>query len=181
MEKSPDAFRTISEVAEVLDVPQHVLRFWETKFTQIKPLKRAGGRRFYRPGDIELIRGIQCLLYGDGYTIKGVQRIIRDQGIRFVMDTGRAKFSGEELVAPEMELATGKADLPIATPRKTTKARATTAPEATAEVAVGLTEAQSLALTKVLGELKALRAKMVAAKASAQLESDAPLFAQSPN
>ena len=189
MEKSPDAFRTISEVAEVLDVPQHVLRFWETKFTQIKPLKRAGGRRFYRPGDIELIRGIQSLLYGDGYTIKGVQRIIRDQGIRFVMDTGRAKFSGEELVAPEMELATGKADLPIATPRKATKARATAAPGATPdaapevspEVAVGLTEAQSQALTRVLGELKDLRAKMVAAKASAQLESDAPLFAQSPN
>ncbi|MBL8590501.1 MAG: MerR family transcriptional regulator [Methylobacteriaceae bacterium] len=84
MDKSPDAFRTISEVAEELDVPQHVLRFWETRFTQIKPLKRGGGRRYYRPEDVELLRAIRHLLYGEGYTIRGVQRILKDQGVRAV-------------------------------------------------------------------------------------------------
>ncbi len=86
MEKSADAFRTISEVASELDLPQHVLRFWETRFTQIRPLKRGGGRRYYRPDDLELLRGIRQLLYGEGYTIKGVQRILREQGVRVVMD-----------------------------------------------------------------------------------------------
>ncbi|MTH97774.1 MerR family transcriptional regulator [Roseibium sp. RKSG952] len=89
-EKSPDAFRTISEVAEDLDLPQHVLRFWETRFTQIKPLKRGGGRRYYRPDDVELLRGIRHLLYGEGYTIKGVQRILKEQGGRFVMQVWKA-------------------------------------------------------------------------------------------
>lgn len=84
-DKSPDAFRTISEVADDLDLPQHVLRFWETRFSQIKPLKRGGGRRYYRPDDVELLRGIRHLLYGEGYTIKGVQRILKEQGPRFVM------------------------------------------------------------------------------------------------
>lgn len=84
-DKSPDAFRTISEVADDLDLPQHVLRFWETRFSQIKPLKRGGGRRYYRPDDVELLRGIRHLLYGEGYTIKGVQRILKEQGARFVM------------------------------------------------------------------------------------------------
>ncbi|HQS46757.1 MAG TPA: MerR family transcriptional regulator, partial [Xanthobacteraceae bacterium] len=85
-DKSPDAFRTISEVAEDLELPQHVLRFWETRFTQIKPIKRAGGRRFYRPEDVDLLRGVRHLLYGEGYTIKGVQRILKEQGIHYVQD-----------------------------------------------------------------------------------------------
>jgi DNA-binding transcriptional MerR regulator len=89
MDKSPDAFRTISEVAEDLDVPQHVLRFWETRFAHIKPLKRGGGRRYYRPDDIDLLRGIRHLLYGEGYTIKGVQRILKEEGPRFVQSIGR--------------------------------------------------------------------------------------------
>jgi DNA-binding transcriptional MerR regulator len=84
LEKAPDAFRTISEVAEDLDIPQHVLRFWESRFSQIKPMKRGGGRRYYRPEDVALLRGIRHLLYGQGYTIKGVQRILREQGVRFV-------------------------------------------------------------------------------------------------
>lgn len=83
-EKAPDAFRTISEAAEELDLPQHVLRFWESRFREIKPMKRGGGRRFYRPDDLDLLRGIRHLLYGEGYTIRGVQRILREQGIRFV-------------------------------------------------------------------------------------------------
>jgi DNA-binding transcriptional MerR regulator len=82
--KAPDAFRTISEVADELELPQHVLRFWETRFRDIKPMKRGGGRRFYRPDDIDLLRGIRHLLYGEGYTIRGVQRILREQGVKFV-------------------------------------------------------------------------------------------------
>jgi DNA-binding transcriptional MerR regulator len=89
MSKGPDAFRTISEVAEELDLPQHVLRFWETRFTQIKPMKRGGGRRYYRPDDVELLRGIRRLLYGEGYTIKGVQRILKEQGARHVIGAGQ--------------------------------------------------------------------------------------------
>ncbi|HEY0330543.1 MAG TPA: MerR family transcriptional regulator [Rhodopseudomonas sp.] len=84
MDKAPDAFRTISEVADDLDIPQHVLRFWETRFVQIKPMKRSGGRRYYRPDDVDLLRGIRRLLYGEGYTIRGVQRILKEQGIKAV-------------------------------------------------------------------------------------------------
>src|SRR5579863_4879440 len=82
MEKTADAFRTISEVADELELPQHVLRFWETRFVQIKPLKRGGGRRYYRREDIDLLRVIRQLLYGEGYTIKGVQKILKEQGMR---------------------------------------------------------------------------------------------------
>jgi DNA-binding transcriptional MerR regulator len=84
LDKAPDAFRTISEVADELDVPQHVLRFWESRFPQIRPMKRAGGRRYYRPEDVDLLRGIRHLLYGEGYTIRGVQRILREEGPKFV-------------------------------------------------------------------------------------------------
>jgi DNA-binding transcriptional MerR regulator len=89
LNKAPDAFRTISEVAEELDLPQHVLRFWESRFPNIKPLKRGGGRRYYRPEDVDLLRGIRRLLYSDGYTIKGVQRILREQGVRTVQLVGQ--------------------------------------------------------------------------------------------
>lgn len=95
MQKSADAFRTISEVAADLDVPQHVLRFWESKFPQVKPLKRAGGRRYYRPGDIDLLRGIRVLLYGDGYTIKGVQKVLKERGPRFVTEAGSSRRASE--------------------------------------------------------------------------------------
>jgi DNA-binding transcriptional MerR regulator len=81
LDKAPDAFRTISEVADDLDIPQHVLRFWETRFSQIKPMKRSGGRRYYRPDDVDLLKGIRRLLYGEGYTIRGVQRILKEHGI----------------------------------------------------------------------------------------------------
>src|SRR5580700_2432387 len=84
LDKSPDAFRTISEVADDLDIPQHVLRFWETRFAQIKPMKRSGGRRYYRPDDVDLLKGIRRLLYGEGYTIRGVQRILKEHGIKSV-------------------------------------------------------------------------------------------------
>ena len=86
--KSPEAFRTISEVSEELDLPQHVLRFWETRFSQIKPLKRGGGRRLYRPDHVALLRGIKALLYDDGLTIKGVQKVLREQGSKAVVARG---------------------------------------------------------------------------------------------
>ena len=88
MDKSPDAFRTISEAADELDLPQHVLRFWETRFSTIKPLKRGGGRRYYRPEDVLLLKGIRHLLYDQGFTIKGVQKILKDQGARHVAAIG---------------------------------------------------------------------------------------------
>src|SRR3569623_2864449 len=84
VEKAPDAFRTISEVADELDIPQHALRSWETRFAQIKPMKRSGGRRYYRPDDVDLLRGIRHLLYSEGYTIRGVQRILKEHGIKSV-------------------------------------------------------------------------------------------------
>jgi DNA-binding transcriptional MerR regulator len=89
VDKSPDAFRTISEAAEELDVPQHVLRFWETRFAQVKPMKRGGGRRYYRPADVELLKGIRSLLYKDGYTIRGVQKILKEDGAAYVAGVGR--------------------------------------------------------------------------------------------
>ena len=88
--KSAEAFRTISEVSEALDLPQHVLRFWETRFTQIKPMKRGGGRRLYRPDHVALLRGIKALLYDDGMTIKGVQKMLREKGTKTVIARGSA-------------------------------------------------------------------------------------------
>jgi DNA-binding transcriptional MerR regulator len=91
--KSAEAFRTISEVAIELDVPQHVLRFWESRFAQIKPVKRAGGRRYYRPEDIDLLKGIRALLYSDGLTIRGVQKVLKERGLRHVADLGRGEVA----------------------------------------------------------------------------------------
>lgn len=90
MNKSAEAFRTISEVADELDVPKHVLRFWELKFPQIRPMKRGGGRRYYRPQDVELLRGIRHLLHTESYTIRGVQKIFREQGVDHIKDLARA-------------------------------------------------------------------------------------------
>jgi DNA-binding transcriptional MerR regulator len=110
MDKAVGAYRTISEVGEELDIPQHVLRFWETRFPQIKPMKRSGGRRYYRPADVLLLKGIRRLLYGEGYTIKGVQRILASQGAGVVQRAGGA--SGEELAGiAEAEPAGGLADV----------------------------------------------------------------------
>jgi len=112
VEKSPNAFRTISEVADVIDVPAHVLRFWESKFAQIKPVKRGGGRRYYRPNDIYLIRGIRDLLYSDGLTIKGAQKVLREKGSKHVMGRGEAAINGTASAqsdhAPAAEIAAAK-------------------------------------------------------------------------
>tara|TARA_Y100000591_G_scaffold253012_1_gene224591 strand:- start:599 stop:1027 length:429 start_codon:yes stop_codon:yes gene_type:complete len=117
--KSPEAFRTISEVSKDLSLPQHVLRFWETKFTQIKPIKRGGGRRYYRPEDIELLRGIKYLLYNDGYTIRGVQKVIKENGAKkiisspknnndFTFHKDEHKSSSENQIKPQVMIADSK-------------------------------------------------------------------------
>jgi DNA-binding transcriptional MerR regulator len=108
LDKAPDAFRTISEVAEDLDIPQHVLRFWETRFAQIKPMKRSGGRRYYRPDDVDLLKGIRRLLYGEGYTIRGVQRILKEHGVKSVQslaDSSQAVSFGaiEEAIGQSLQ------------------------------------------------------------------------------
>ena len=96
MSKSADAFRTISEVAEWLDLPTHVLRFWESKFSQIKPVKRAGGRRYYRPRDMQLIGGLKKLLHDDGMTIRGAQKLLKENGVQYVIDLSPPLEAGLE-------------------------------------------------------------------------------------
>ena len=106
MNKGPLALRTISETADALGVPQHVLRFWETKFTFIRPTKRAGGRRFYRPQDIDLLLGVKTLLYDRGFTIRGVQKLFKDEGQKAILNPTGERFSGpaDEIVATEQGL-----------------------------------------------------------------------------
>ena len=129
LEKSSSAFRTISEVAEELDVPKHVLRFWEGKFPQLRPMKRGGGRRYYRPEDIELLRGIRWLLYSDGYTIKGVQRILRDNGVKFVKLCWRDQngAGGRHDPEPNFDIPNLAAEAASAARRPRAESRAATA------------------------------------------------------
>ncbi|WP_082714878.1 MerR family transcriptional regulator [Falsirhodobacter sp. alg1] len=108
MDKSADAFRTISEVADILQTPAHVLRFWESRFLQIKPVKRAGGRRYYRPSDVALLSGIRRLLHEDGMTIRGVQKILKEQGVRHVAEHGRREEAGYIELEPEDEVHTAE-------------------------------------------------------------------------
>ncbi len=145
--KAAGAFRTISEVADELHIPQHVLRFWETKFPQVKPLKRGGGRRYYRPDDIALLRRVSDLLYIQGYTIKGVQRLLREGGGRLA-DNIPPPNEAERLAAaaeraqpapPQMQLL--MQDAPAAQPRRQTEA-----------------ERLRAALVHALSELEAMRA-----------------------
>jgi DNA-binding transcriptional MerR regulator len=156
--KAPNAFRTISEVADELHIPQHVLRFWETRFPQVKPLKRGGGRRYYRPDDIALLRRISDLLYIQGYTIKGVQRLLREGGGKLSDDIPPAPADEQE--AAEVERAAGLAvepELPI--PGLAPTELAPQAARATMRARVD-PEAERLRalLTETLHELEALRA-----------------------
>ena len=115
--KSAGAFRTISEVAIELAVPQHVLRFWESRFAQVRPVKRAGGRRYYRPEDIDLLKGIRALLYSDGFTIKGVQKVLKERGLRHVADVGRG--GGEQApVVPQVIEKIVYVEKPVAAVKK---------------------------------------------------------------
>jgi DNA-binding transcriptional MerR regulator len=110
VDKAPDAFRTISEVADELDIPQHVLRFWESRFPQIKPMKRAGGRRYYRPEDVDLLRGIKHLLYAEGYTIRGAQGILRDKGQKFVQSVWQPGAAGADAETADAELESAEVE-----------------------------------------------------------------------
>lgn len=164
--KAPNAFRTISEVADELHIPQHVLRFWETKFPQVKPLKRGGGRRYYRPDDISLLRQISDLLYIQGYTIKGVQRLLREGGGRLSDDIPPA--TPDERAEAEAERGTPVPDtepqlpmpglLPVVAVSPAKPARVAGRP-ATAEAAADSEVARLRAVLAVtLRELEALRA-----------------------
>lgn len=156
MEKAADAFRTISEVAEELDVPQHVLRFWETRFTQIRPMKRGGGRRYYRVNDVDLLKGIRALLYGKGYTIKGVQRIIKERGVSHLADIGRGQeHHGDSEPAKGVAVAAKPTTSPTSVSRTNPPLVAGSAP--VAPVAMGLTADQK-------EELKLAYADLAAAK-----------------
>ena len=115
-EKSPEAFRTISEVSEELGLPQHVLRFWETRFAQVKPMKRSGGRRLYRPDHVALLRGIKALLYDDGLTIKGVQKMLRESGARTVIARGKADAALSLEMTERSEAAAAEGMLPLELP-----------------------------------------------------------------
>ncbi|WP_374644065.1 MerR family transcriptional regulator [Tabrizicola sp.] len=120
MDKSPDAFRTISEVADQLETPAHVLRFWESRFPQIRPVKRAGGRRYYRPSDVALLTGIKRLLHDEGLTIRGVQKILRDHGVRHVAGLSDETVALDSLIAmPEAAEATAEGPPPEATAAET--------------------------------------------------------------
>jgi DNA-binding transcriptional MerR regulator len=158
--KAPNAFRTISEVADELHIPQHVLRFWETKFPQVKPLKRGGGRRYYRPDDIALLRRISDLLYIQGYTIKGVQRLLREGGGR-LSDDIPPPGADEQEAAEEEHGSSGAFEPELAFPgmppsaAQSAPVRTTPRPRADQEVEV---ERLRALLTDTLRELEALRA-----------------------
>ena len=129
-QKSAEAFRTISEVALELDVPQHVLRFWESRFAQVRPVKRAGGRRYYRPDDVDLLKGIRALLYTDGLTIKGVQKVLKERGLRHVAEVGRGNAPPPQTLVIERPVVVEKivyvekpAAVSAATPAPAKKAR----------------------------------------------------------
>lgn len=141
--KADGAFRTISEVADELDVPQHVLRFWETKFTQVKPLKRGGGRRYYRPEDVSLLKHIHNLLYTEGYTIKGVQKLLKGQGKNQIAAKADALEEAVQSVSPQPKAqVSGQIEVQV---------------QQSAKV-YNLSGQQRTALEDMLSELKALRA-----------------------
>ena len=161
--KSPEAFRTISEVASDLDVPQHVLRFWETRFVQVKPIKRAGGRRYYRPEDVDLLRGIRALLYAEGFTIKGVQKILRDKGLRYVAELGRGGANTPLSTTVFAQAETEPDEPRYARAAMAVLARAVEEPRTNAAT---LAEEERVKLEILLAELLQLKAKLRAAQAA---------------
>ena len=167
MEKSPEAFRTIREVAETMDLPQHVLRFWETRFPQIRPLKRAGGRRYYRPDDIERLRLIRRLLYDDGYTIKGVQKLFKEQGLQVLAngafeappspDSLQERGAGAHEETPAEQPVAARSAKPVE--REETAAGKGTAPPS-------MGEEELAALRQVLAEIHAAARVLAQARSS---------------
>lgn len=176
MDKAPEAFRTISEVATELDIPKHVLRFWETKFPQLKPMKRGGGRRYYRPEDIDLLRGIRTLLYDEGYTIKGLQKVFRQSGVTYVKNCWRSDLVDEQTLpqkptTPIPDIAGETAEhARKGTQRR--KERAKAAPKAQAKKKTdSLTPETRELLLAALTELEQCRALLVAASAKSAQQS----------
>ena len=157
-EKSPEAFRTISEVATELDMPQHVLRFWESRFAQVKPVKRAGGRRYYRPEDVDLLRGIRALLYREGFTIKGAQKILREKGLRYVAELGRVTAGSSPAPAPIEAVV----EVPRQRATLTVVERVT---EEESDLATSLAHQERVKLEILLAELMQLKARLRAARA----------------
>jgi DNA-binding transcriptional MerR regulator len=173
VDKAPNAFRTISEVAQELEIPQHVLRFWESRFREIRPMKRGGGRRYYRPEDVALLRGIRHLLYGEGYTIRGVQRLLREQGQQFVQNVWQpgAPQPAADASARALEAADVTGDEPE--PRPTQPRRPAERPEVShhdaddiarrAQPRAGLPREETQKLQAALDELDACRRLLDAA------------------
>ncbi|MCU0953883.1 MAG: MerR family transcriptional regulator [Hyphomicrobium sp.] len=164
MAKAAEAFRTISEVASDLDVPKHVLRFWEAKFPQIRPMKRGGGRRYYRPEDLELLKGIRRLLHAEGYTIKGVQKILREQGVDQVK--AFAHITTTEKTKPRRGKADGAAAAALAgsnhsAPAKSANSKPARTRETPAQIGV--------VLQKAIAELQACR-RLLLGEAEQQTE-----------
>jgi DNA-binding transcriptional MerR regulator len=174
LSKSPEAFRTISEVSKELDVPKHVLRFWETKFAQLKPMKRGGNRRYYRPEDVELLRGIRTLLHDEGYTIRGLQKVFRDQGVGYVKsywrDAPRETMQTKSALPDLAGEAAGharKAALERAKAPPTHGRAAGAAKPAAKDAGNGLGPAQRSALEAALSELEQCRELLASAPAAA--------------
>lgn len=151
MSKAAEAFRTISEIADELDVPKHVLRFWELKFPQLKPMKRGGGRRYYRPEDVALLRGIRHLLHADGYTIKGVQKILREQGVEAAKAAGQTANDHVTPAAATKKRATARSTsrTQSASPKATVRPRAATSAKNVEKI--------SAALENAINELRVCR------------------------
>lgn len=171
MSKAPTAFRTISEVSEELDVPKHVLRFWEMKFPQIKPMKRGGGRRYYRPEDMSLLKGICHLLHAEAYTIKGVQKILRERGVDTVKEMGELKpprkAAKSRKTAKNASPPAKAAAKPTAS-KSTKKTKKPTASKAPARARKPQTPAESdativEALNRAIEELQACRSALMSA------------------
>lgn len=151
--KSREAFRTISEVAELLDLPQHVLRFWESKFTQIKPLKRGGNRRYYRPDDVTLLTAIKKLLHSDGYTIRGVQKLFKAQGLRSTIGLALEEDNAAAIAAYDSRD-------PVAVVEDQKPDAANIASAGVQSVAEGARSAKAPELKPVLARLKAIRSRL---------------------
>lgn len=172
MSKSIEAFRTIAEVADELGVPKHVLRFWEVKFPQIRPMKRGGGRRYYRPEDLELLKGIRALLHAEAYTIKGVQKILREQGVEQVKLEGREsavaaggkKKKGTSPATAAVSAATGGQGAAAATGRAERAAQP--AAKSARAPRMQMTEEAKARIAAVIAELEACRQHLTSAPAA---------------
>lgn len=179
MSKAADAFKTISEVADELDVQKHVLRFWEVKFPQIRPMKRGGGRRYYRPEDLVLLRGIQHLLHAEGYTIKGVQKILREQGIeqvkvQGVAATARAESRGKAPAATQPSPpSTAKAARPAIAGRVRALPKSAKAPEPADEIPA-VSSRHRAVIESALVALRVCRDVLVAPALTAVVRASAP-------